>query len=174
MQPLTVLRFEAVDRGNRQLQLGVAEDAERPHRAEPVAAVAALDGDEPLFRIAARRVRSGREPLPRELGAAEAPDRIDQLGGRGVVRTAVEGIDALVIPEADLRQHRARADALWAHLPDRILDLLREQRRVNLARWKELLDEFLVLAGEAIGVLVGEAGEFAAQRFPQRTAPVLL
>src|SRR5919201_1444122 len=46
--------------------------------------------------------------------------------------------------------------------------------RPSFARRKELLDELLVLAGEAVRVLIGEAGELAPQGLPERASPVLL
>src|SRR2546421_1087839 len=174
MQPLAVLRFEGLDGGLGKMHLGVAQRAEGAHRAKAVAALCPLDGDEALVDVAGRRFRAGRQPLPAELGAAKAADRLDQLRRRGMVRTAVERIDPLVIAEPDLRQHRPGPDALRPHLADRLLDLLREQRRVDLAGRKELLDELLVLAREPIRILVGEAREFAAQRLPERAAPVFL
>src|SRR5438132_81403 len=174
MQPLAALRFEGLDGGLGKMHLGVAQRAEGAHRAKAVAASCPLDGDEAVVDVAGRRFRAGRQPLPAELGAAKAADRLDQLRRRGMVRTAVERIDPLVIAEPDLRQHRPGPDALRPHLADRLLDLLREQRRVDLAGRKELLDELLVLAREPIRTLVGEAREFAAQRFPERAAPVFL
>src|SRR3989449_7982125 len=174
MQPLAVLRFEGLDGGLGKMHLGVAQRADGAHRAKAVAALCPLDGDEALVDVAGRRFRAGGQPLPAELGAAKAADRLDQLRRRGMVRAAVERIDPLVIAEPDLRQHRPGPDALRPHLADRLLDLLREQRRVDLAGRKELLDELLVLAREPIRILVGEAREFAAQRLPERTAPVFL
>src|SRR2546427_539189 len=174
MQRLAVLRFEGLDGGLGKMHLGVAQRADGAHRAKAVAALCPLDGDEALVDVAGRRFRAGGQPLPAELRAAKAADRLDQLRRRGMVRAAVERIDPLVIAEPDLRQHRPGPDALRPHLADRLLDLLREQRRVDLAGRKELLDELLVLAREPIRILVGEAREFAAQRLPERTAPVFL
>src|SRR6266446_2748650 len=174
MQPFAVLRFQRLDGGLRDLRLGVAEGAERPHGAKPVPALAALDGDQSLLDVGRRGLGPLGEALPGELGPPEAADRLDQLRRRGVVRAAVEGVDALVVAEADARQHRLGAHALRPHLADGLLDLLREQRHVDLARREELLDELLVLPGEPVGVLVGEPGELAAQRLPERAAAVLL
>ena len=90
------------------------------------------------------------------------------------MRAPVERVDALVVPEADLRQHRPRAHALGPDFADGLLDLLGEERAVDFPGRKELLDELLVLAGEAIRVLIGEAREFAPQGFPERAATVFL
>src|SRR2546429_918788 len=90
------------------------------------------------------------------------------------MRPAVERVDALVVPESDLRQHRPRAHALGPDFADGLLDLLGEERAVDFPGRKELLDELLVLAAEAIRVLIGQAREFAAQSFPQRAATLFL
>src|SRR5437868_4559824 len=173
MQPLAVLRLQRFDGGCRKLHLGVAKGADRADGAKAVAALRALHRDEPLLDAPGRGFRGRRQALAAELRPAIAPDGLDQLRRRRVMRTAVERIDALVVTEADLRQHRPRAHAFGPDLADGLLDLLGEESRVDLPGGKELLDELLVLAGEAIRVLIGEAGELASQRFPERAAPLL-
>ena len=124
MQPLAVLRLQSFDGRRRKLHFRIAERADGAHGAKPIAALCALDGDQPFVGLAGRRLRAGGQPLPRELGAAKAADGLDQLRRRGVVRAAVERIDPFVIAEPDLRQHRPGAAALRPDFADRLLDLL--------------------------------------------------
>src|SRR5438067_189066 len=174
MQPLTVLRLEGLDGGCGKLHLGLAKGADGADRREAVAAVRPFHRDEPFLHVGGRGLDGRRQPLARELRPAKAADGLDQLRRRRVVRAAVEGVDALVVPEADLRQHRPRAHALGTDFADGLLDLLREDGRVDLPRGEELLDEFLVLPREPIRVLVGESGELAPERLPERAPPVFL
>src|SRR5438552_1161921 len=160
--------------GGRQAHFGIVETAERAHRAEPVAPLRALDGDQARLDLAGDGPGAGGELLLGEAGAPVAPDRFDVARRRRGVGPAVERIDPLVVTEADLGEHLPGAGRLRAHLADGILDLLREQRGVDLAGREQLLDEFLVLPGEPIRFLVGEPGELAPQRLPERAAPVLL
>src|SRR3954468_13715415 len=174
MKAFARLHAESVDGGLRQPQLRVAEAARRAHSAEPVAPLRPLDGDEALFDLALARLGARIERFVREPPPAVTPHRLDVLRRRRIVRASVERVDALVVAEADPRQNLLRAHGLGAHLADGVLDLLREDRRVDLAGGKELLDELLVLAGEPVRLLVREAGELAPERLPQRASAVLV
>src|SRR5713101_8225102 len=160
--------------GGRETDFGVAEAAQGADRAEAVAPLLALRGDQARLDLARGRLGVGGEVVAGEAGSPVPADRFHVASRRRVVGTAVEGIDPLVVAEADLGEHLPGAGGLRAHLADRVLDLLGEQGGVDLAGREQLLDELLVLPREPIRLLVGEAGELAPQRFPERAAPFLL
>src|SRR3954462_6214891 len=112
MKAFPRLQAESVDGGLRQPQLRVAEAARRAHRAEPVAPLRPLDGDEALFPLAppcpGARLARLFPPAPagwgprtgrflREPPPAVAPHRLDVLRRRRIVRASVEWVDALVV-----------------------------------------------------------------------------
>src|SRR5712691_3167804 len=152
----------------------VAKAAQRAHRAEAVAPLPALEADQARLDLTGGALGAGGKVLLAEARPPVAADRLHVARRRGEVRAAVERIDALVVAEADLGEHLLGAGGLRAHLADGVLDLLGEQGGVDLARREQLLDELLVLPREPVRLLVGEAGELAPQRFPERAAPVLL
>src|SRR4051812_23280526 len=105
MKAFARLHAESVDGGLRQPQLRVPEAARRAHRAEPVAPLRPLDGYEALFHLALPPMGARIERFLREPPPAVTPHRVDVLRGRRIVRASVERVDALVVAEADPRQH---------------------------------------------------------------------
>src|ERR1700686_3599381 len=158
----------------RQDHARILETAEGADGAEAVARVGALQAHQPVLDLAVRGLGILGQRFVGEAGAAEAADGLDRSGRGRVVRPAVERVDALVVAEADADQHRLRPVRLRPHLADGVLDLLREERRVDLAGWEERLDELLVLPREPVRLLVAQARELAAQGLPQGRASVVL
>src|SRR5205823_6288164 len=151
--------------------LRVAEAARRAQGAEPVAPLRPFDAHQSIFHLSGTPCGEG---LPRKTAPTIAAHRLEVPGSGGVVRASVERIDALVVAEADAGEHLLGVSGLGAHLADGVLDLLREEGRVDLPGREELLDELLVLPGEPVRLLVGEPGELAPQRLPEGAPTVLV
>ena len=72
--------------------------------------------------------------------------------GRGEVRAAVEGVDAVGVAEADAPEELLDAARLLPDLADDLLRARGQQRRVDVALGEEALDELLVLLRELVGL----------------------
>ena len=76
------------------------------------------------------------------------------------------------VGEAHLAQHLLDPLGLGPDLADQLLHVRRQQRRVERILREQRADELLVVLRQAIGLLVGEAGEAPPERLPQQAGAV--
>src|SRR6266568_3808410 len=167
VHPLPGRDLEELLRLRRQQRVVPFDAQRRADGAKAYLPFRPLHADELGGRALARRELARRDAQP-AAGAYEGHVRQPRL----VVRAAVEGVDAIHVAEARPLEEVPDALRLRRHLAQEPLHAGRKERRVDIARREELLDELLVLAAELVRLLVVEAGEALAARLPEEAPAV--